>query len=79
MIELRKSNVDFDFMPITLTCDLDENFKRMDSDNRDDARIERANRNTREIYNNYSFSTINTTKMTIKEVVSEIKKLIEYT
>lgn len=77
MIELRKLNVDFDFIPIILTCDLDENIKRMNYDNRDDGRIERAIRNTRGIYNNYHFPTINTTNMTIKEAVSEIKKMIE--
>lgn len=76
MIELRKLNVKFDFMPILLTCDLDENIKRMNHDNRDDARIERAIQNTREIYNNYPFPTINTTNMTIKDAAREIKKII---
>jgi broad-specificity NMP kinase len=77
MIELRNLNVDFDFVPIILTCDLDENIKRMNSDNRDDARIERAIRNTREIYDINPFPTINTTKMTINEAASEIKKMID--
>ncbi|MGV8983400.1 AAA family ATPase [Clostridium sp.] len=76
MIELRKLNVDFDFMPIILTCDLNENIKRMNYDNRDDVRIERAIGNTREIYNDYPFPTINTTNMTIKEAVSGMKKII---
>jgi len=76
MIELRKLDVDFEFMPIILTCDLDENINRMNNDNRDDARIERAIGNTREIYNDYLFPTINTTNMTLKEVVNELKKMI---
>jgi thymidylate kinase len=78
MMELRKLNVDFDFMPIILTCDLEENIKRMNNDNRDDARIERAIRNTRDIYYNYPFPAINTTNFTIKEAANEIKKVIEY-
>ena len=76
MIELRKLDVDFEFMPIILTCDLDENINRMNNDNRDDARIERAIGNTREIYNDYPFPIINTTNMTLKEVVNELKKMI---
>lgn len=40
MMELRKLNVGFDLIPIILTCDLDENIKRMKHDNKDDARIE---------------------------------------
>lgn len=77
MIELRKLNVDFDFIPIILTCDINENIKRMKHDNRDEARIDRAIRNTREIYNDYPFPTINTTNMAIKEAVYEMKKMIE--
>jgi len=76
MIELRKLDVDFEFMPIILTCDLDENINRMNNDNRDDARIERAIGNTREIYNDYPFPIINTTNMTLKEAVNELKKMI---
>ena len=76
MIELRKLDVDFEFMPIILTCDLDENINRMNNDNRDDARIERAIGNTREIYNAYHLPRINTTNMTLKEAVYELKEMI---
>jgi hypothetical protein len=77
MMELRKLNVDFIFIPIILTCDLDENIKRMKNDNRDDARIERAIKDSRSIYNNCPFPSINSTNLTIKDAVSEIKNLIE--
>ncbi|HWT73349.1 MAG TPA: hypothetical protein VN258_01300 [Mobilitalea sp.] len=43
MIKLRELNIEFDFIPIILTCDLDENIKRMKCDNRDEARIDRMN------------------------------------
>ena len=77
MIELRKLNIEFDFIPIILTCDLEENIRRMQCDNRDEPRIDRAIKNTRTIYNNYPFPSINTTKFTLKEAVDEIKKIIE--
>jgi thymidylate kinase len=77
MMELRQLNIEFDFIPIILTCDLDENVKRMKCDNRDEARIDRAIKNTRIIYNAYPFSSIDTTKLTLKETVYEIKRLIE--
>lgn len=77
MIKLRELNIDFDFIPIILTCDLDVNIKRMKCDNRDEARINRAINNTRIIYNDYPFPTINTTKLTLKETVYEIKRFIE--
>lgn len=79
MKKLREVNRDFDFIPIILTCDLDENIKRMKSDNRDEARIERAINNTRIIYKDYPFPSINTTKLTLKETVYEVKSLIEDT
>lgn len=79
MMELRKLNVDFDFIPIILNCDLDENIRRMKHDNRDEARIERAIENTREIYDDYPFPVINTTNLTIKEAALEIKKLVDGT
>lgn len=77
MIELRELNIDFDFIPIILTCDLDENIKRMRCDNRDEARIDRAINNTRIIYKDYPFPSINTTQLTLKETVYEIIRLIE--
>lgn len=77
MLELRKLDLEFDFIPIILTCDIDENIKRMKSDNRDEERIDRAIKNTRIIYNDYPFPAINTTKMTLKETVYEIIKLTE--
>jgi hypothetical protein len=77
MTELRALNIEFKFIPIILTCDLDENIKRMQCDNRDEARIDRAINNTRIIYNDYPLPSINTTKLTLTEAVYEIKKLIE--
>lgn len=79
MKKLRELNKDFDFIPIILTCNLDENIKRMKCDNRDEARIDRAINKTRIIYNDYPFPSINTTKLTLKETVYEIKGLIEDT
>jgi thymidylate kinase len=77
MTQLRQLKIEFDFVPIILTCDLDENVKRMKCDNRDEARIDRAITNTRIIYQEYPFPSINTTKLTLPETVNEIKRLIE--
>lgn len=77
MAELRKLNIKFDFIPIILTCDLEENIRRMRRDNRDEPRIDRAIKNTRMIYNKYQFPCINTTKLTLKEAVHEIIKLLK--
>lgn len=77
MTQLRQLKIEFDFVPIILTCDLDENVKRMKCDNRDEARIDRAITNTRIIYQEYPFPSINTTKLTLTETVNEIKRLIE--
>lgn len=77
MAEIRKLNIEFDFIPIILTCDLEENIRRMKRDNRDEPRIDRAIKNTRIIYNNYPFACINTTKLSLKEVVYEIIKVVK--
>ena len=77
MRKLRELNIKFDFIPIILTCDLDENVKRMKCDHRDEARIDRAIKNTRIIYNDYPFPTINTTKLNLEKTAYEIKSLIE--
>lgn len=79
MMELRQLKIEFDFIPIILTCDLDENVKRMKCDNRDETRIDRAIKNTRIIYHEYPFPSIDTTKLTLTETVYEIKRLIEDT
>ena len=49
----------------------------MKRDNRDEPRIDRAIKNTRIIYNNYPFACINITKLSLKEVVYEIIKVVE--
>ncbi len=77
MAEIRKLNIEFDFIPIILTCDLEENIRRMKRDNRDEPRIDRAIKNTRIIYNNHPFACINTTKLSLKEVVYEIIKVVK--
>ena len=79
MMELRELNIDFDFIPIILTCDINENIERMKHDNRDDERIERAIRNTRKTYNDYHFYALDTTEMTIEDTVNEMYKMIRDT
>ena len=75
MAALRELKAEFDFMPIILTCDLDENIKRMKCDNRDEARIDGAIRNTRTIYDEYPFPFVDITNLSIKETVDELKEI----
>ena len=77
MMNLRELNAEFDFIPVILTCDTDENIRRMRCDNRDDARIDRAIRQTRLIYNDYPFPTVDTTNLTLQETASIIKVLAD--
>lgn len=78
MVELSKE-VDFKFCPIILICTEDENIRRMRKNWRDEERIKRAVKNTREIYNRYDYPKIDVTDLTVGETVDEIIKIVEVT
>lgn len=62
------SDLDYKLIPIVLTCDTDENVRRMASDGRDNGRIQRAVA-ARHIYQNQPCRTIDTTNLTPDETV----------
>lgn len=76
LVELDKHKILYEFCPIILQCELDENIKRMKKDGRDAARIERAINNTRTIYDNYDYPKIDTTKLSINETAKRIINVI---
>lgn len=72
-------SVEFQFVPIILTCSENENIKRMHKDKRDIERIKCSLEWTREIYNDLNYQKIDTTDISIEQTVDEILKLINTT
>lgn len=69
------SNNKFKYIPITITCDVEENINRMIGDSRSVDRIERAI-NYRSLYNNLNNPLIDTTKLSVDETVDRVLKII---
>jgi hypothetical protein len=69
------SGIDYLMMPIGLTCSEEENIRRMICDKRDQKRIERALA-SRYLYSALDCPTIDSTDMSVSEVVDEILDLI---
>ncbi len=76
MNQLSSLPVEFKFVPIILECGIAENINRMVTDKRDAARIQRAIENTRELYDNYDYTRINVTHLSVKETVDQILNLV---
>ena len=74
---LDENEIEYEFCPILLECDLEENIRRMKNDNRDSDRINRALENTRNIYDDLPYPRINTTLLSPEETANEMKKIIE--
>lgn len=69
------SDIDFKFVPITITCSYDENRARMIKDGRDEERINRALA-VRNIYDNLDNPIIDTSNMSIDESVCKVLELM---
>ena len=63
------------FVPITLTCDENENVARMTSDGRDDSRIKRA-LSVRHIYDELRYPKLDTTGLTIDQTADWVISLV---
>ena len=74
---LDKNSIKYEFCPIILECNLEENIRRMQNDNRDSERINRAITNTRNIYDDLSYPRINVTQLSSQETAIKIKEIIE--
>ncbi|MEA4831148.1 hypothetical protein SDC9_121574 [bioreactor metagenome] len=71
-----KKKVDFRLYTILLVCDEAENIRRLKADNRDDERIERALRNTRNIFGGLDCPTIDITELSPVQSAERIMKII---
>lgn len=68
---LNLSDIDFEYVPIVITCSEEENVRRMRLQDRSYERIERA-KLIREIYDRMSCFTIDSTYLSVNEVVEKI-------
>jgi cytidylate kinase len=69
-------DIPYTFVPITLTCDQEENIVRMRRDGRDDARIQRA-LSVRHLYDELCHPTIDTTHLTIEQVADRVIEIVK--
>lgn len=74
-VMLNISRFQFEFIPIILTCNTDENVKRMKQDGRGEVRIEYSINHSRNVYNDLTYRRIDTTNLSVDEVVDEILAL----
>ena len=76
MKRLRDDEIKFQENIVVLKCSESENRRRALADNRDAERVERGIRNTLSFYDKYDYPCIDTTDMSIMEVVEQVCKLI---
>ena len=77
MIELQQQTT-FEFFPILLTCDEEENIRRMKKDKRETERIFRALQNSRVAYDDCPYPRIDTSHLSAEEVVTRIIGMISH-
>ena len=76
---LLNDGIEFQEIIIILKCSESENRKRALTDNRDIERIERGMKNTFSFYDKFQYPCIDTTHMTVLQVVEQIWKLANNT
>lgn len=74
--QLKNAGVKFEESIIILKCNEEENIKRALNDNRDIQRVERGMKNTFSFYDKFDYPCIDTTNMTVEEVVKQILRLV---
>jgi cytidylate kinase len=68
-------DLDYEFIPIIVTCDEQENIDRMLADDRDEERIKRA-LSVRGIYDDINYPLIDSTKLTVEETVEKVIEIV---
>ena len=63
---------------VILKCSEDENRRRALADNRNEDRVERGIKNTFSFYDEFEYPCIDTTSMTVLEVVEKVWELAHY-
>lgn len=74
--QLNENGIIFEFKPIILGCELEENIRRMQHDNRGADRIRRGVINTRTIYDEYDYPRIDTTSLDVPQTVDRIMQIL---
>lgn len=69
-------DLEYTFIPITITCSTEENIWRMIQDGRDNERINRA-LSSRSLYYNLNYPRIDTTNMTVEETIYQVLDIIK--
>lgn len=75
--KLQNDGIEFQEMIIVLKCSEPENRRRALVDNRDEERIERGIKNTFSFYDEFEYPCIDTTNMTVLEVVEYIWSFVK--
>ena len=75
--KLQNDGVEFQEVIVVLKCSKSENRRRALVNNRDEARIERGIKNTFSFYDEFEYPCIDTTNMTVLEVVEYIMEFEE--
>ena len=66
------SDMEYRFVPLLLTCEEDENIRRMNCDNRDPERIRRALEVSRQAFSDVDYPQIDITRLSVQDSVTEI-------
>lgn len=70
------SDIEYQLIPITVTCSYEENRARMIKDGRDEERIDRA-LSARNIYDSYHYPAIDTTEISTEETVYKVLEILK--
>ena len=77
LASLDESGIEYAFCPIILECNLEENMRRMQHDNRSPERINSAITKTRGIYDEMCYPRIDTTQLSPEETALKIKEIVD--
>jgi hypothetical protein len=69
-------DIPYTFVPITLTCDKEQNIIRMRRDGRDEARVQRT-LSVRYLYDALLYPTVNTTHLTIDQTADRVIEIVQ--
>ncbi len=76
--QLQTDGIVFQEIIVILKCSEDENRRRALADNRNEDRVERGMKNTFSFYDEFEYPCIDTTSMTVLEVVEKVWELAHY-
>lgn len=78
MTRASNTGITYEFMPIILECELEENVRRARNDGRDENRIKFGLENSRELYRQYDYPRLDITHLTVDEAVESLTNMIRH-